>query len=72
MSFLCCWLFTKNQIEFVRIANRRLFDPLLHLTYNVHMLIGHLIIKQSEHFPRSDGHPKSMNKLTLQEPAMNE
>ena len=27
------------------------------------------IIKQPERFPRSDGHAKSMNKLTLNEPA---
>ena len=35
-------------------------------------LIGHLIIiKQPERFPKSNWHPKSMNKLTLNEPAIN-
>ena len=28
------------------------------------------LLKQQEPFPKSDGHPKSMNKLTLNEPAM--
>ena len=37
------------------------------------MLIGHpIIIKQPEHFPKSDRDPKSMIKLVLNEPAITE
>ena len=39
-------------------------------TFDVRMLSRNLIVKQPERFPKSYGHPKSMNKLTLKEPAM--